>query len=319
MMSLYIIGNGFDVAHGLRTDYWKFRMYLESEQPYFLNGFEALYDIQPLDDTEPWYTKEAQERWDRSVDNALWSRFEEEMGHPNTAEMLNASACVLDDLSLDGGKIGIRDTMDVYWREQFGFIDNLQAYVKEWIEQIDTSKIGCRKKALIDSKDYFLNFNYTDTLERVYHIENVLHIHGGVDSVSDIPPIMGHCNRDEIWKHHQWSKEADEEYEEGEASIQKAISQYLEKIYKDTDFIISLHSDFFDKLQDVNHVTIIGWSAGDVDMPYLRKVKESVSKDTKWTAYWYDSIAYNSLVAAFAAIGVKDSDVKYEQSDKFWD
>lgn len=62
MKSLYVIGNGFDVAHGLRTDYWKFRTYLEAEYPYFLNQFEALYNIQPLDDTEPWYTKEAQER-----------------------------------------------------------------------------------------------------------------------------------------------------------------------------------------------------------------------------------------------------------------
>ncbi len=64
---------------------------------------------------------------------------------------------------------------------------------------------------------------------------------------------------------------------------------------------------------------IIGWSAGDVDMPYLRKIKESVNKNTKWTAYWYDDGAYNSLVTAFNAVGIKDSDVKYEQSNKFWD
>lgn len=319
MKSLYIIGNGFDVAHGLRTDYWKFRTYLEAAQPYFLNEFEALYNIQPLDDTEPWCTKEVQERWNKSVDNTLWSRFEEKIGHPNTTEMLNASACVLDDLILDGGNIGIQDTMDVYWQEQFGFINSLQDYVKEWIEQINTKSIKCQKKALIGSQDYFLNFNYTDILERIYHIENVLHIHGGVDSVSDISPIMGHCNIDEIKKHYQWAKEADEKYEEGEVSIQKAIAHYLEAIFKDTDAIIALHSDFFEKLHDVDHVIIIGWSAGDVDMPYLKKIKESVNKNTKWTTYWYDDEAYSSLSAALAAVGIKDIDIKYEQSNKFWD
>jgi hypothetical protein len=292
---------------------------LEAVYPCFLNEFEALYNIQPLDDTEPWYTKEAQERWNESVDNILWSRFEEKIGHPNTMEMLNISSCVLDDLSLDGGNIGIRDTMDIYWKEQFGFIDNLQAYVKEWIEQIDTDSIKCQKKALIGSQDYFLNFNYTDTLERIYHIKNVLHIHGGVDSVSDIPPIMGHCNIDEIRKHYQWAKEANEKYEEGEVSIQKAIARYLEAIFKDTDTIITLHSDFFKKLQNVDHVIIIGWSAGDVDIPYLRKIKESINKGAKWTAYWYDSKTYSNLSAAFAVIGIKDSDVKYEPSNKFWD
>ncbi|WP_461811701.1 hypothetical protein [Faecalimonas sp.] len=39
--------------------------------------FESMYYIQPLDDTEPWYTKEAQERWDKSVIDDLWWSFEE--------------------------------------------------------------------------------------------------------------------------------------------------------------------------------------------------------------------------------------------------
>ena len=57
--TLYIIGNGFDIAHGLDTRYWKFREYLEIENPNFLMEFEALYNIHPLDDTEPWYTQSA--------------------------------------------------------------------------------------------------------------------------------------------------------------------------------------------------------------------------------------------------------------------
>lgn len=28
MKTLYIIGNGFDIAHGLDTSYWNFREYL---------------------------------------------------------------------------------------------------------------------------------------------------------------------------------------------------------------------------------------------------------------------------------------------------
>lgn len=51
-----------------------------------MSEFGTLYNIQPLDDTEPWYTKEAQKRWDKSVNKVLWSSFEENMGHPNTTE-----------------------------------------------------------------------------------------------------------------------------------------------------------------------------------------------------------------------------------------
>ena len=40
LMTLYILGNGFDLAHGLPTKYWDFRMYLNAVHPEFLEAFE---------------------------------------------------------------------------------------------------------------------------------------------------------------------------------------------------------------------------------------------------------------------------------------
>ncbi len=51
--------------------------------------------------------------------------------------------------------VGIRNHMDVYWKEQFGFISKLQDYVKEWIENINTSNIKCKKKSMVGSDDFF--------------------------------------------------------------------------------------------------------------------------------------------------------------------
>lgn len=189
--TLYIIGNGFDLAHGLKTNYWLLRTFIEEKNPYFIRTFESKYDIEPLDDTEPWYTEEAQIRWNDSVNHSLWSEFEKCMGEPNTTEMLDMSESVTEGMPSDG----IRYHMDCYWREEFEYIDRFHDYVREWIESVDTSKVICLKKSLLNSEDYFFNFNYTDILEKVYGIENVLHIHGGVQSVCDIPPIMGHCNK----------------------------------------------------------------------------------------------------------------------------
>ena len=239
--------------------------------------FEELYDIQPLDDTEPWYTQEAQERWNKSVNNDLWSTFEEKMGKPNTSEMIEQAECVTEGMSL----VDIRDHMDLYWREQFGFITKLQSYVKEWIETVDTDGVKCKRKNLIGSNEIFLNFNYTDVLEKVYGIEDVLHIHGGVSSVCVIPPIMGHCNKKDIQQHRLWAKKADEVYSEAEASVLDAVADYLEEIYKDTQERILLNQYFFEKLKSVNHVVVIGWSAGEVDIPYLKEVISKVNNDTK--------------------------------------
>ncbi len=60
--TLYILGNGFDFAHGLDTKYWDFRTFLAENHPEFLLEFEKLYNIWPLDDTEPWYNEKAQQR-----------------------------------------------------------------------------------------------------------------------------------------------------------------------------------------------------------------------------------------------------------------
>lgn len=314
--TLYIIGNGFDLAHGLKTNYWLLRTFIEEKNPYFIRTFESKYDIEPLDDTEPWYTEEVQIRWNDSVNHSLWSEFEKCMGEPNTTEMLDMSESVTEGMPSDG----IRYHMDCYWREEFEYIDRFHDYVREWIESVDTSKVICLKKSLLNSEDYFFNFNYTDILEKVYGIENVLHIHGGVQSVCDIPPIMGHCNKKSIEKHRVWAKEADEEFAEAEASIQNAVADYLEKIYKDTDERISENASFFRKLKEVNHVVVIGWSAGEVDIPYLKKIKNSVNCKTKWTVYWYDENAYGSLNKAFTNEGITDRNIiEYLKSELFWD
>ena len=49
MNNLYIIGNGFDLAHELKTSYADFRCYLEKYQEQFLIKLEKMYDFYPLD------------------------------------------------------------------------------------------------------------------------------------------------------------------------------------------------------------------------------------------------------------------------------
>ena len=316
MKTLYIIGNGFDMAHGLNTNYWGLREYIEERDPEFLSFFEYRYNIQPLDDSEPWYTEEAQERWNKSVNYNLWSVFEHHIGNPNTTEMIEMSESVTERMP----KIGIRDHMDYYWKNEFGGIKKLHSYVKDWIETINTDKLKPLKMSLINSTDIFMNFNYTDVLEKVYGIDDVMHIHGGVSSICTIDPIIGHCNKQDIKKHRIWAKEADDEYAEAEASIQDAVADYLEAIYKDTDKQINRNYNFFERLNLVNHVVIIGWSGGEVDLPYLYKIIDSVNQSTYWTVYWYDKEAYNALKNVFKNVGIVDNNlVKFEQSDIFWD
>lgn len=304
------------MAHGLDTNYWKFREFLKKEAPYYLSAFETLYDIQPLDDTEPWYTEGAQKKWNKAVVRDLWSEFERSIGKPNITEMIGLSESVTEGMP----SIDIRDHMDNYWKEQYGFISELQDYVKEWIESINSNVVKCKKKSLIGSDDYFLNFNYTDILEKTYGIENVLHIHGGVSSICDIPPIIGHCNKLDIERHRKWAKEADEEYAEAEASVLDAVADYLETIFKDTKECILRNQGFFSKLQNVKKVVVFGWSGGDVDIPYLKEIIQNIDHEAKWIVYWYNEKDYDTLCSVFKREGIVDSEViEYIQSNNFWD
>lgn len=321
--TLYIIGNGFDIAHGLKTNYWNMREHIMNNDSEFLLFFEELYDIQPLDDTEPWYTDDIQKKWNRTIDHNLWSTFEYSIGNPNTTKILDLSISVTEGISSSTTERifsnKIRSWMDSYWEDHFKFIDKLQSHIKNWIESIVTDNITPKNKNLINSSDLFFTFNYTDILEKVYGINNVTHIHGNVSSISENPPIIGHSNNTLIEQHKQWSKEAANENIETEASIQYAISVYLNKIFKDTNKQILYNKDFFNKLTIVNQVIIIGWSGGDVDLPYLYEIIRKVNKNAKWKVYWHSDRDYKSLINIFE--NIKKSNkilVSFYPSNIFW-
>ena len=165
-----------------------------------------------------------------------------------------------------------------------------------------------------------MTFNYTDLLENIYKIKNVLHIHGGVASVTNTSPIMGHCNHKDIEDHQRLANEADEEFDEGNASIHRAVANYLEFTYKDTASIIRQYHECWKELHNVDKVVIFGWSAGAADLPYLCVIRDFVSKNTKWYAYYHDDTAYNSLNNAMSNEGIEEKyEVNYIPAVEFWD
>lgn len=216
---------------------------------------------------------------------------------------------------------GIIDTMDEYWREQYGFVDKLQKYVLEWLQTIDTSKVTCKKDNLINNKkDLFMNFNYTDTLESAYGISYVFHPHGGIPSCCDVAPIMGHGNKYIIDSYRRKAKEAQEEYVEWYESICNATADFCESMFKDTDAIIHENDDFFSALWNVNKVVCLGLSFGDVDVPYLDRIQYEVCPETRWMVYYYSEDDLKRLKNVFGITGIsRKFEVYFLKSDNFWD
>ena len=94
------------------------------------------------------------------------------MGSPNVDGMYDMALSLTEGMPSEG----VIDTLNQYWRDEYGFSSELQKLVLEWLlNTVDTSKYSCRKEALLNANsDYYINFNYTDTLECVYGIKKRL-------------------------------------------------------------------------------------------------------------------------------------------------
>lgn len=323
MNTLYIIGNGFDRAHGLKTSYWDFRNYLEKYAIEFLVELENMYSIAPFERLDKRFkkNKQIQEKRDNSIFELLWKSFEYCLGEANEAEMLDFSDSIVDDLYLDGGPVGIIDTMDDYWEEQYRFIEKLNGYVYKWIRQVRLSKARPMKKEFIDnSDDYFFTFNYTSVLERIYNIptNHINHIHGGLTPYCQQAPVLGHGNGERIEQYHERAEQAAEEYDEGKESIYKAIAKFYERTWKNTGRYITFQSDFYKQLKGVNKVEVIGHSFGDVDLPYFIYLKHAVSEDAQWILYCHSKQDEEAANALIKELEFNRANVKIVPSTAFW-
>lgn len=326
-MIFYIIGNGFDIAHNLKTSYSCFREYLKKYHEEFLVELEKLYGFYPIDEDDPYagFTKDAIKEREESIENILWGRFEENLGKVDEDEIYGRCKSAVKDLE-EGLELPVQigDTLNTYFDKEYRFIQDLQEYLLKWVRQIRLNKAPVkRKKLLTDADDLFLTFNYTPTLERVYGIKSsqVCHIHGGYSPYCSLRPIIGHANKNAIEQQRKWQHECDEKFEEGEASIHKAIADFYERTLKDTDKYIGYNASFLNRAQNADSIEVIGQSIENVDQPYYKYVLSLAGRKIPWTIYYYvDPCTGDStegkLRSKAIEIGIKNFSMK--NCEEFW-
>lgn len=152
---LFIIGNGFDIAHKLPTKFdpdFK-NIALRYEQ----DNFWELY---------------------QSREGDIWSDFENLLGCPD----FNSLEEIFDGYSPDylSDRESDRDSIIVQVNLNGKFRDALLEFADEADKQLHYISINEFISQLVDPNGYYITFNYTHTLERVYRIpnEHILHIHG---------------------------------------------------------------------------------------------------------------------------------------------
>ena len=274
---LYIIGNGFDIAHKLPTTYEDFHKWLiENGHGYFVQAFESLYpDV-----------KDCKGRW-CDIEKALGS--------------ITLNSAVNFDLNyqyLSDEKLNQNSSLDEYTcgRNINNVVKVLPGLLLGWVKSIQLD--NCPSIFEFVEKSRFLSFNYTRTLENIYGIteDKVLHIHEMV--MENRPLVVGYGH----------SIFENDEYDTPNDNIDiNLIIKLLSQCKKPVEAILRepKPKTWFENLREVSSVTVFGHSCSIVDKPYFETVAKSIQKDAYWHFYVHDR-SNNIAIETFAKSIMKD-------------
>lgn len=306
-MKLFIIGNGFDRGHGLKTGYWDFRNFLKNCYLNFLYEFENNYDLYPGDSDE--YKQEL-----------LWNEFESNLANINEGEIIESATSI--DMGLESGDIGIEDTLYPYFTEKFISVEELSKYLKYWIRTIRIRDLT-PVTTMIDfrNNDKYLTFNYTSVLENVYKIKEnqIVHIHGSL-RIRDGEPIIGHGNYERIEVIKEEHRKADERFDEKEASIDRVIEDYYESTFKN----VSRYAHKIDSIlnsKEIEEVIVIGHSIAGVDVPYFSRINLYLGDKVKWKIYYYAKDKKKNIYKMYRNLrrcGINKEQIDMRDSKEFY-
>lgn len=277
--TLYIIGNGFDRAHGMATMYCDFKQWL------IQNG--RIDVIQELQSAFP--TK-------NDNDFLLWSDFEKALGLYDIDIVTNWN---WEDLYLTECSLGGQVFKTPNFTLNTQLLDILNDAFTKWIRSIPPAKT--KTDYHLEKGAYYLSFNYTDTLETLYCIpqRNILHIHGQASLNEKL--IVGHNL--EINPSNYWDDNLD--MRTNNERIQRLMDMNdLRKPYLE---IIKNNNYFFQKLNHVRDIHIIGHSCAEVDYPYFQKIKETVEIGAIWHFTPYNDNDIYRIQKLMNKLGIKSN------------
>lgn len=264
MATLYIIGNGFDLAHGLESSYGDF--YTWSEGRHY--SYDTENDYTDFITKLTWYVGKQQ------IDT-IWNDFEKALG---SARLDKAFSEIIQRAGVIDDPQNTKDIAHdlIEYDSDISGLANIQEIFAEWVKKIERTDIEPKFK--LEQNDYYLTFNYTHVLEDIYDIEpsHILHIHGESNEPQSI--VVGHNTE---YKVADYITPKIRKYDL-EDSIKQMVSVFAD-LKKDTKRILEQHQQWFDDLKDkgIDTIELYGLSFGEIDDVYFQEIKRQLPQ-AKW-------------------------------------
>lgn len=251
--TLFLIGNGFDLYHGLKSSYADFHHWLIQYRytdvvEYLERIFPTLKNGKPL----------------------LWQDFEKALGEGKPLDIHEKFFQGIDDGFYDP------EVQNRVVERIKPVIEKIPELLRDWVKSLPVSDVERKPELeLITNESLYLSFNYTMLLEKAYSIshERILHIHHCLEDEKQL--ITGH-------RSHFSENDVDNLGNDNIEESCKRIAKTLNTLNKPVDKIIMEHSRFFKSLDNITHVIVFGFSISSIDCPYFTEVFHCISDDARW-------------------------------------
>lgn len=286
MDTLYILGNGFDLHHKLPTSYADFNKSVVETDPELAHTLEE------------YFTFKVNHKY-------LWCDFECDLGTFASQSFFDFhNGC--DPLSENFRYSEVYAVEDEVREAAENLIESIRDAFSQWIDGIEFPEQPSRTTKLLNITDRskFITFNYTATLEELYHIsdDRIFYIHNKAGGFNG-ELIFGHGLADD-------EKQDDTLDEFGESSrtmftdAEGAARSVFYAFRKDTDEVINEHGKYFRELAGTKNIIVLGHSIADVDNPYFQLIAKQ-APGASWTfSYFGDQELEEKKNKAAAMLGI---------------
>ena len=262
--TLYIIGNGFDLAHGIRSSYADFKEWCNQRK--IACQIDYLLSL-----------------------NGDWSNIEEALGSYHEDDIyrkIDPYEGVYKNENPFEVVAKIDDSVKFLFKDTIKF---LKPAFSDWVKNIDIKSCYKKEKYPLSPDSFYLTFNYTETLEEKYKIPSnqICHIHG-CRLENDDEFVFGHNNKRDVFVR-------DEEMKfDWEVDAKKAIIELMNRFEKSYNQCCCTLKDFITG-KHIENIVVYGHSLGKVDWPYFERIIEITGDKVQWEVDCYNDSDRKSM------------------------
>lgn len=279
MDKIVIIGNGFDIFHSIKSRYSDFKQFIEEYDSALFYRLENFFDTPDL-----------------------WSDFEENLSKLDLQELVEDSFDYIDgdDEHPMRDDAIVTDSIEDSINQ---LTSGLRNHLNEWVLKFEYPQNPSRKFNFFTEETRFISFNYSETLQRLYSIDdaNITYVHNKAEKqrishheLVDSDLIIGHSVR----------KSPNIEYKQN--PMAGMANWYAEDAFSDAKrYYINSFKDVANNLFKLDEVLaigksctdvyIVGHSLSNVDIEYFKYIAQKLSKNVQYTITHYGTKELQSI------------------------